>query len=1242
MPIDLEDAVVIVEQLLPNGKLSPIQLAVFRGAWEDLSYQKIARQAGYDVGHVRNIGVRMWSLLTCSFGEKVTKLNLHGTFRRFLEEQYSLAAVDVSLPLGTADAPPTRSTERLPQRQVESISLTELADSRQERIRQRIDWGEAIDASIFYGRSTELELLTTSMRIDRCRVVSICGMAGIGKTTLAVKIAQLLAEDFDRIIWISLRDAPPIAEMLDDTIRRLVPDLRDKKILGDIPAAIAALIKSLSQQHYLLIFDNFDAVLTKNTNLEEQSNYLELLKLVAEVKHNSCLLLTTREKPAIIAALAGETLPVRSISLVGLERSAAGQLLGDKGLIDRSSCDRLVKNYAGHPLALKFVAATIQDLFAGDIDSFITEGASSFDELDRFLTPQFDLLTPLAQKLLYWLAIHRTSIDLQQLQTGIGASATRGEIQAALLVLQRRSLIERDPKGFTLHPVVMEFATNLLLDKLCLEIIVGGLVMSVAEVASPNGSANAERLDQQQKENRDYNLLLDYPLMQATAAEYVRERQMRMILAPLSERLIKQLGSLDLVRKQLINLFARLRERNLHRRGYGIGNCINLCRYLQIDLTGIDLHQASIRQAYLADINLHDIDCCEATFKDCRLAQTFGSMTCVAFSPNGELLATCDANGEIQIWQVADSRRLLTLRGHDHWLWSVAFSPDGRYLVSGGQDRTARLWDLQTGACLYAIAKDISVVNHVAISPNGKLLVTCGEDSTVKLWDVQTGGYLKTLVGHERRIWSAAFYPDSQTLVTASEDGTLKVWHLETGICQRTLTGHQNWIWKVVISPDGQTIASTSYDLTIRLWDVGTGNCLRILTGHQSCVIAADFSPDGKSIATGSDDGTIKLWDLETGTCQQTWAKHTRRVWSVAFHPGGEFLASAGDDYAIRLWRTKTGMCTQLWQGYSNNIMGVASDKSGTVLATAHEAQTIELWRLDGVATIPFRTLSGHTNRLIGIAFHPDNIRLASSSCDRTIKLWDTHTGHCINTLHGHQSWVWSVTFSPDGNLLASASYDHTIKLWDPNTGVCLHTLTGEPAGAVQQVKFSPNGRWLASCGYPHTIQLWDPQTGTYLQQLIGHNYRVWSMVWLTNERLVSGGEDGTICLWDIQTGACLHSWLGHNCQVFCLEYDPNLNRLYSSDAQGNVKIWDLQTINCLATIDAHDRRWLFSFCLSPDRDRLYTSSLDGKVKIWDLATLTCLTTLTPPRPYERLQINGATGLNDAEFSTLIALGAIS
>jgi WD40 repeat protein len=1187
MSLTLEDALVIVAQLVPNGKLIHAQEVVFCGAWAGWSYEQIADAAGYDRGHVKNTGGQLWSLLSDAFGEKVTKGNLQGAFRRYVREQ------------------DRQIVER-------TLDLVDPID--------RIDWGEATlgtrgyanDISVFYGRDAELELLASWVQTQQCRLVAIWGMAGIGKTSLAVKLTETVAANFDRAIWVSLRDAPPVAELVNEIGQRLSPIDRLIMAPGDVAGEIANLIELLSEGRYLVVLDNFDTVLEVNPATDEPNYYLELLKAAGELKHQSCLLVTTREKPGEIAALAGDALPVRTLALSGLELAAAGQLLRDKGLTAAPSCDRLVDNYSGHPLALKVVAATIQDLFGGDIELFIREGASSFRELDRFLVPQFQRLTTLARKILYWLAIHRTSIALANLQTEIGQGETRWEIQTALLSLQRRSLIERHTHGFGLHPIVMECVTANFLDRLCAEIISG-----------------------------ESDLLVHYPLMKATAAEYIRERQIRMILAPLSERLRQQLGSTACVRDRLIGLFASLRERDLHRQGYAIGNCLNLCRHLQIDLTGLNLAATTIRQAYLADVNLHNVNCTAANLQDCRLAQTFGGMTCVTFSPNGELLATCDANGEIQLWQVSDSRRLLTLRGHDHWLWSVEFSPNGRQLVTGGQDRTARLWDIQTGACLYIITEP-SVVNHVTFSPNGELLATSCEDGLVKLWNAQTGSYIRTLSGHKRRVWSTAFFPDGRVLVSGSEDGTVKLWDVATGNCLQTWCGHHHWVWKVAVSPDGQTIASTSFDLTTRLWDVATATCRLILAGHRDFVVAAAFSPDGNSIATGSYDKTIKLWDVATGTCQQTWDKHTSRIWSVAFQPHGMMLASGADDYTVRLWNTQTGRCNQLLQGYSNQIFSLAIDRSGTLIASGQEDQTIRLWRVGAEqqpCLLPQQTLSGHANRVLNVTFHPLKQRLASSSCDRTIKLWDLTAGNCLQTLHGHQSWVWSVAYSPDGQLLASGSYDHTVRIWDATTGICLHTLAREGTGAIQQVSFSPDGRWLVSCGYPHTINLWHPQTATYIQQLVGHQDRVWSMVWLGIDRLATGGEDGTICLWAVTTGECLQTWNSHHCQIFCLNYDPQTDRLFSSDARGNLKIWAVATGDCLGTINAHDH-WLFSFCFSADRRHIHTSGLDGKLKLWDLATLDCLATSIPPRPYEGMQIAGIAGLNEAEYSTLIALGA--
>ncbi len=309
------------------------------------------------------------------------------------------------------------------------------------------------------------------------------------------------------------------------------------------------------------------------------------------------------------------------------------------------------------------------------------------------------------------------------------------------------------------------------------------------------------------------------------------------------------------------------------------------------------------------------------------------------------------------------------------------------------------------------------------------------------------------------------------------------------------------------------------------------------------------------------------------------------------------------------------------------------------LIATGHEDQTICLWRVDDdLQPQLLRKLTGHTNRVLSVAFHPSKPRLASSSCDRTIALWDT-SGHRTHTLHGHQSWVWSVAFAPNGRVLASGSYDHSVRIWDTTTGACLHTLTRAGTGAVQQVSYSPDGRWLASCGYPHTINLWDGETASHSRQLVGHQTRVWSMGWMGSDLLATGSEDGTICLWAVATGDCLRTWTAHNCQVFCLKYDPTTDRLFSSDAKGQLKIWDVATNELIVTLDAHEH-WLFSFCFTPDRRHLYSSSLDGKLKLWDLTTHGCLAELIPPRPYEGMQIAGITGLNDAEYNTLITLGA--
>ena len=119
----------------------------------------------------------------------------------------------------------------------------------------------------------------------------------------------------------------------------------------------------------------------------------------------------------------------------------------------------------------------------------------------------------------------------------------------------------------------------------------------------------------------------------------------------------------------------------------------------------------------------------------------------------------------------------------------MAFSPNGNILASCGEDQTVRLWDIDTGQCLKTLQGHTNWVRAVAFSPNESLLASCGEDQTVRLWDVgnPSAGYcLKILRGHANRVRWVTFAPDGSTLASSSDDGTIKLWDIHTAQCLKT------------------------------------------------------------------------------------------------------------------------------------------------------------------------------------------------------------------------------------------------------------------------------------------------------------------------------------------------------------------------------------------------------------------------------------------------------------------------
>ena len=149
----------------------------------------------------------------------------------------------------------------------------------------------------------------------------------------------------------------------------------------------------------------------------------------------------------------------------------------------------------------------------------------------------------------------------------------------------------------------------------------------------------------------------------------------------------------------------------------------------------------------------------------------------IAYSPDGTLLAVASSIG-IWIYDAQTGEALDLLTGHTDGVWSVAFSPDGNTLASGSYDDTVRLWDANTGRHLRTLTGHTHRVESVAFSPDGNTLASGSYDDTVRLWDANTGRHLRTLTGHTDRVGSVAFSPDGNTLASGSWDGTVLLWEL--------------------------------------------------------------------------------------------------------------------------------------------------------------------------------------------------------------------------------------------------------------------------------------------------------------------------------------------------------------------------------------------------------------------------------------------------------------------------------
>jgi WD40 repeat protein len=357
----------------------------------------------------------------------------------------------------------------------------------------------------------------------------------------------------------------------------------------------------------------------------------------------------------------------------------------------------------------------------------------------------------------------------------------------------------------------------------------------------------------------------------------------------------------------------------------------------------------------------------------------------LSISPNGHfavtyaIYPTLNNDSEFQIWdlQSAPAQKLYehTFPAMDAW-HSIAFSPDGQQVATGGSNNNIRLWDFSTGAVRYTETKPPGEygeqeVIDLAYSADSRLVAGCintvANKFDVIVVDAKRGETLATIGGYSSTgnslCGSVSFDANDQMVWFGGADGSLRGWSIDALIglkdttidtAERIFTGHTDSVMSLAISPDGRQMATASWDKTIKLWDYATGQVIQTLDEHTAPVWGVSFSPDGKELATSAEDGTIRIWDLETNqetilaivTGEREYQEPKPLVTDLEFSPDGSVLAGSEFNGQIHIWDVQRRIELALLDA-NDTVWHLAFNQAGTLIATASTVGTVKLWGVE-------------------------------------------------------------------------------------------------------------------------------------------------------------------------------------------------------------------------------------------------------------------------------------------------------
>lgn len=417
-----------------QGKsLNNLQKIIFKRACEDKTYEEIAEETNCSEGHIKDVAADLWKQFSETLGEKVGKKNFKAVLERKIDTGASLYN-NPKYRLQNSESP-------------------------------RKYLGNIPDTNAFCGRKDELFTLEKWIIEDHCRLITILGMGGVGKSTLAAKLTKQVQDRFDFVIWRSLINVSSENDIFSNLLNFF--DCPEHMIASmSLEDKLLCLIEFFRNHRCLVILDNAESILQVGQNNEplqqQYSVYQQLIKYIGITEHQSCLILTSQQKFRVLDIQEGEHLPVRSLQVKGLPLRCIQAILNEIAPFSASLEDWnfLLEYYAGNPLMLKLIAIHAKELFECDISQFLeieSHQISVLRDLRHLLDRQFNHLSDLEKQIMYELALSKLPVAISDLQKRTCLSSSANCFIEALRSLIQRSLVEKSNSGFKLEPIMVDY-----------------------------------------------------------------------------------------------------------------------------------------------------------------------------------------------------------------------------------------------------------------------------------------------------------------------------------------------------------------------------------------------------------------------------------------------------------------------------------------------------------------------------------------------------------------------------------------------------------------------------------------------------------------------------------------------------------------------------------------------------------------------------------------------------------------